>query len=86
MEPNSVRVKSRQGFDTELDGNEMGDELDIKTLGCTVAYTINDNASIRFSYHSNFIDDDGLDADMVRFQFNYGWNALVENVKQLQHH
>jgi len=27
-----------------------------------------------------------LDSDMMRFQFNYGWNPLVENVKLLEHH
>jgi len=82
----SIDFMWRKGFDTELDGNDVGDELDLKTLGFTVDYTINDNSTVRFSYHSNFIDDDELDADMMRFQFNYGWNALVENVKQLEHH
>ena len=82
----SIDFMWRKGFDTELDGNDAGDELELKTIGFTVDYTINDNATMRFSYHSNFIDDDELDADMVRFQFNYGWNALVENVKQLEHH
>ena len=82
----SIDFMWRKGFDTELDGVSAGDELDIKTLGFTFDFIINDNTSIRFSYHSNFIDDDALDADMLRIQFNYGWNALVENVKQLQHH
>jgi hypothetical protein len=82
----SIDFMWRQGFDTELDGDGVGDELDVKTLGFTFDYLLNDNAGIRFSYHSNFIDDDELDADMFRIQFNYGWNALTENVKQLQHH
>jgi len=82
----SIDFMWRKGFDTELDGDDVGDELELKTLGFTVDYMINDNASVRFSYHSNFIDDDELDADMMRFQFNYGWNPLVENVKQLEHH
>jgi hypothetical protein len=82
----SIDFMWRKGFDTELDGNDVGDELELKTLGFTVDYTINDNSTIRFSYHSNFIDDDELDADMMRLQFNYGWNPLVENVKQLEHH
>ena len=82
----SIDFMWRQGFDTELDGVDVGDELDIKTLGFTFDYMLSDNASIRFSYHSNFIDDDELDADMFRIQFNYGWNALVENTKVLEHH
>jgi hypothetical protein len=82
----SIDFMWRKGFDTELDGVSAGDELDFKTLGFTFDFFINDNASIRFSYHSNFIDDDALDADMLRIQFNYGWNALVENTKQLGRH
>jgi len=82
----SIDFIHRQGFDTELDGNSAGDALELSVLGFTFDYMISDNAGIRFSYHSNFIDDDELDADMIRIQFNYGWNALVENVKQLEHH
>jgi hypothetical protein len=82
----SIDFLWRQGFDSELDGNDVGDELKLKTLGFTFDYVLNDNAGIRFSYHSNFIDDNELDADMIRLQFYYGWNALVENVKQLQNH
>jgi hypothetical protein len=76
----------REGFDTELDGNDLGDELELMTLGFTMDFQITDNAGLRFSYHSNFIDDDDFDADMVRFQFYYGWSALVEDVKALEHH
>jgi hypothetical protein len=76
----------REGFDTEIDGNSAGDELEVMTLGFTVDFHITNNAGLRFSYHSNFIDDDDFDADMLRIQFNYGWNALVENTKVLEHH
>jgi len=82
----SIDFMWREGFDTELDGNAVGDAVDLKTIGFTFDYTLTDNVSIRFSYHSNFIDDDDLDADMLRIQFNYGWNELVENTKQLEHH
>jgi hypothetical protein len=82
----SIDFMWRKGFDAELNGVDMGDELDFKSLGFTFDYILNDNSSIRFSYHSNFIDDDELDADMLRIQFNYGWNALVENTKVLEHH
>jgi hypothetical protein len=82
----SIDYMWRQGFDTELDGVGTGDEVAFQSLGFTFDYLLNDNAGLRFSYHSNFIDDDELDADMLRIQFNYGWNPLAENVKQLQHH
>lgn len=76
----------RKGFGMEIDGNNVGDDLEVKTLGFTIDFQITDNAGLRFSYHSNFIDDDELDADMIRFQFYYGWNELTENVKALTHH
>jgi len=76
----------RYGFDSELDGDNVGDELDFKTLGFTLDFTLNDNSGIRFSYHSNFIDDDDLDADMMRIMYYYGWNELMEDVKVLSHH
>jgi hypothetical protein len=82
----SIDFIHRQGFAMEIDGASAADDLELSTLGFTFDYMINDNAGIRFSYHSNFIDDDELDSDMLRIQFNYGWNALVENVKQLEHH
>jgi hypothetical protein len=76
----------RNGFKSEINGDDAGDDLDLKTLGFTIDYMVNDNAGLRFSYHSNFIDDDEMDADMLRLQFYYGWNALVENVKELEQH
>lgn len=82
----SIDFIYRQGFDTEIDGDAVGDDLELSVLGFTFDYMVNDNAGIRFSYHSNFIDDDELDADMMRIMFNYGWNPLAENVKVLQHH
>jgi hypothetical protein len=82
----SIDYVWRHGFDSEINGADVGDELEMMALGFTFDYTLNDNSGIRLSYHSNFIDDDDLDADMLRLQFYYGWNALVENTKALGHH
>lgn len=82
----SIDFTWRKGFDSELDGDNVGDELDFKALGFTLDFTLNDNSGIRFSYHSNFIDDDDLDADMMRIMYYYGWNELLEDVKVLSHH
>ena len=82
----SIDFMFRKGMESEIDGNKTGDDLDIKTLGFSLDYALNDNFGIRVSYHSNFIDDDDLSADMMRIQFHYGWNVLVENVKMLAHH
>ena len=82
----SIDFMFRKGMESEINGNKSGEDLDIKTLGFTLDYLVTDNVGLRVSYHSNFIDDNDLDADMMRIQFNYGWNALVENVKMLEHH
>ena len=82
----SIDFMWRDGFGSEIDGSSVGEDLGITTLGFTVDFQITDNFGIRCSYHSNFIDDDDYDADMIRFQFYYGWNVLTENVKALAHH
>jgi hypothetical protein len=82
----SIDYVWRQGFDSEINGSDVGDDLELQTLGFTLDFTLNDSTGIRFSYHSNFLDDDDLDADMMRIQLYYGWNVLMENTKALQHH
>ena len=82
----SIDFMWREGFDSEIDGNSVGEKLKIMTLGFTGDVQITDNFGFRCSYHSNFIDDDDFDADMIRFQFYYAWNDLLENVKALTHH
>jgi hypothetical protein len=82
----SIDFMFRKGMESEINGDKSGEDLDIKTLGFTLDYLVTDNVGLRVSYHSNFIDDKDLDADMMRIQINYGWNALVENVKMLEHH
>ena len=82
----SIDYVWRQGFGTEINGSDAGDDLELQTIGFTFDWMINDSSGIRVSYHSNFIDDDEIDADMMRIMFYYGWNELLENVKALQHH
>jgi hypothetical protein len=74
----------RSGFQSEVDGKEAGDELDIGTLGLTLSYQVSDNVAIHTSYASNVFGDDDLDTSLIRLQFVYGWHNTLENVKKLR--
>jgi len=80
----SLDLLYRGGFQTEIDGVEVGDEIDIGNLGFTLNYEINDNMSIRTGYSSNVFGDDNLDNSMFRLQIIYGWHQADENAKKLQ--
>ena len=79
----SVDLLYRGGFQSEIDGVDMGDELDIGALGFTLNYQVNDNFVIRAGYSSNVFGDDDLDTGMFRIQFVFGWHKAMENLKKL---
>ena len=79
----SLDLLYRGGFQTEIDGVDVGDDINIGNLGFTLSYEINDNMSIRTGYSSNVFGDDDLDNSMFRLQFIYGWNKADENMKKL---
>ena len=81
----SLDLLYRSGFQSEIDGDEVGDELDIGNLGFTLSYKVTDNLSIRTGFSSNVFGDDDLENSMVRMQFVYGWHRDFENIKKLQH-
>jgi hypothetical protein len=80
----SLDLLYRSGFQSEIDGVEVGDDLDIGNLGFTMNYQVTDNLSIRTGFSSNVFGDDDLDNSMVRLQFVYGWHRDFENIKKLQ--
>ena len=82
----SLDLLYRGGFQTKIDGVEVGSELDIGDLGFTLNYQINDNLGIRSGYSSNVFGDSNLENSMFRLQFIYGWNQANENAKKLQGH
>jgi len=82
----SLDLLYRGGFQTEINGVEVGDEIDIGNLGFTLNYQINDNLSIRTGYSSNVFGDSNLENSMFRLQFIYGWHQADENAKKLQGH
>jgi hypothetical protein len=80
----SLDLLYRGGFQSEIDGDEVGDDLDIGNLGFTLNYQVTDNLSIRTSVSSNVFGDSELDNSMVRLQFVYAWHRDMENIKKLQ--
>ncbi len=82
----SLDMLYRRGFQSEIDGVEVGDELEVGNLGFTLNYQVTDNLAIRAGYSSNLFGDDGLDNSVVRLQLVYGWHRLMENMKKLRGH
>jgi hypothetical protein len=80
----SLDVLYRGGFQSEINGLEVGEELEIGNLGITLNYEVNDNLSIKTGFSSNVFGDNALDSSMVRLQFVYGWHRDFENIKKLQ--
>jgi hypothetical protein len=81
----SLDMLYRSGFQSEIDGVEVGEDLDIGNLGFTLNYQVNDNLSIRTSFSSNMFGDKDLDNSMIRLQLVYAWHKDFENIKKLQH-
>jgi hypothetical protein len=80
----SLDLLYRSGFQSEIDGVELGDDLDIGNLGFTLSYQVTDNLAIRTGFSSNVFGDNDLDNSMVRMQFVYAWHRDMENIKKLQ--
>ncbi|MBW1748247.1 MAG: transporter [Deltaproteobacteria bacterium] len=80
----SLDLLYRSGFQSEVNGVEVGEELDIGNLGFTLSYQVTDNLSIRTGFSSNVFGDNDLDNSMVRLQFVYGWHRDFENMKKLK--
>jgi hypothetical protein len=80
----SLDLLYRGGFQSEINGVEVGDDLNIGNLGFTLNYQASDNLTIRTSYSSNVFGDDDLDNSIIRIQFAYSWHQLMENMKKLK--
>ena len=80
----SLDVLYRSGFQSEIDGANVGDELDIGNVGFTLNYQVNDNLAIRTGFSSNVFGDNDLDNSMLRLQFIFGWHRDYVNMKKLQ--
>ncbi len=82
----SLDLLYRRGFQSEIDGVEVGDELEVGNLGLTLNYQVTDNLALRAGYSSNLFGDSDLDNSVVRLQLVYGWHRLSENMRKLRGH
>jgi hypothetical protein len=80
----SLDLLYRGGFQSEINGIEVGEELDVGNIGFTLNYKATDNLAIRTSYMSNVFGDNDLDNSILRIQFVYSWHQLTENAKKLK--
>lgn len=80
----SLDLLYRSGFQSEVNGVEVGGELDIGNLGFTLNYQVTDNLALRTSFSSNVFGDDDLYNSLIRIQFVYAWHRDTENIKKLQ--
>jgi Putative MetA-pathway of phenol degradation len=80
----SLDLLYRSGFQSEINGVEVGEELDIGDVGFTLNFQASDNLFVRTTYSSNVFGDDKLNNSIIRLQLVYGWHRLTENMKKLK--
>jgi hypothetical protein len=79
----SLDALYRSGFKSEINGMEVGDDVDVGNVGFTFSFQVTDNVILRTSYLSNVFGDDNLDSSILKMMFAYGWNRANVNAKKL---
>ena len=80
----SLDLLYRSGFQSEINGVDVGEKLNIGDIGFTLNYQATGNLNLRASYSSNVFGDSDLNTSIIRLQLVYGWHRLMENMKKLQ--
>jgi hypothetical protein len=80
----SLDLLYRGGFQSEINGVDVGDELDVGNLGFTLNYQVTDTITVRTGFSSNVFGDNDLDNSILRMQFVYAWHPVTENMKRLR--
>lgn len=79
----SLDMLYQNGFQSKIDGSEVGEKLEIGNVGFALNYQISDNITIRTSFSSNVFGDENLETSAIRLQFIYAWNQISQNMKKL---
>jgi hypothetical protein len=79
----SLDMLYQNGFQTKVDGMEVGDKLDIGILGFTLNYNVTENVMIRTEFTSNVFGDENIETSVGRLQFVYAWSTSNVNSKKL---
>jgi hypothetical protein len=79
----SLDMVYQNGFQSKVEGNEVGEKFEVGTLGFTLNFQITDNVTMRTSYSSNLFGDENLETNFIRLQFVYGWHRTSINMEKL---
>ncbi len=80
----SLDVSWMNGGQATLDGDE-GEDSDMRGLGFTLGYQLNDHAQLTFGYMATMGDDEPGDLNMDRFliSLTFGWHKLIEGMDRI---
>jgi hypothetical protein len=79
----SIDVLYRTGFQSEINGVDVGSDIEIGDIGVTLNFHVTDNLALRTGFSSNVFGDSDIDTSMVRFQVVYAWHQAWQNMKKL---
>jgi len=80
----SIDLLYRNGFQSEINGVNLGSDIEIGDLGFTLNFQVTDNVTIRTSFSSNVFGDSDIETSMIRLQFVYAWDMAIQNIKKLE--
>ncbi len=79
----SIDLLYRNGFQSEINGVDVGSDIEIGDIGVTLNFQVTDSLTLRTSFSSNVFGDSNIDNSMVRLQVVYAWHRAMENMKKL---
>ena len=79
----SLDLLYRKGFQSEINGIDLGSDIEIGNLGFTLNFSVTDNVTIRTSFSSNVFGDSDIETSMIRLQFVYAWDMAIQNINKL---
>ena len=80
----SIDLLYRNGFQSEIDGVNLGSDIEIGDLGFTLNFQVTENVTIRTSFSSNVFGDSDIETSMIRLQFIYAWDMAIQNIRKLE--
>jgi len=79
----SIDLLYRNGFQSEINGVDVGSDVEIGDVGITLNFQVTDNLTVRTSLSSNVFGDKDIDNSLVRLQFVYMWHRAMQNMRKL---
>ena len=79
----SLDILYRHGFQSKINGVQVGEILKVGDVGLSLTYQVTDNIALRSSFSTILFGNSDIDNSIVRLQLIYGWHRLNENAKKL---